>query len=375
MTESMQNEPLKKRRFPVATLVTVLVLAGVGAFMVLGKAPEANADAKNAADAKVEKKEEEKKAPIPVQIAEVGRGKVSSYLSATANLVPENEVRVVAEWEGRLSKLNIEEGQFISKGQVLAELVRGDAEILQAKAKVRAENAKAALERAERLKAQDLISAESLEKLTMESRVADQEMAEAQWRIDKTYIRSPFSGVVTMRSVQPGQHIRPGDELCVVADFDPLIARIFLPEKDVLNLQPGREVRIALRADDAVSFRGRIQQISPVVDTGTGTVKVTVEAVEPPSQVRPGAFVRVDIVKNAKEGALLVPREAVVRELQNTYVFVAQDGVAHKKAVTLGLEENGKVEVTGIQMGEQVVISGQGGLKDGTAVKLLPKVS
>lgn len=373
MTEQMSDMPVKKR-FPVAYLVAVLVLVGGVGYAMVAKAPSANADAK-AADAKVEKKDEEKKVPIPVETVEVSKGTVSSYLSATANLVPENEVRVVAEWEGRLSKLNIEEGQMITKGQILAELVRGDAEILQAKAKVRAENAKAGLDRAEKLRSQDLISTESLEKLTMESRVADQELAEAAWRLDKTYIRSPFTGVVTMRSVQPGQHIRPGDELCVVADFDPLIARIYLPEKDVLALQEGREVRMALRADDSVIFRGRIQQISPVVDTGTGTVKVTVEAVHPPSQVRPGAFVRVDIVKNAKEGALLVPREAVVRELQSTYVFVALDGVAHKKAVTLGLEENGRVEISGIAMGEQVVISGQGGLKDGTAVKLLTKTS
>lgn len=374
MTEVMQEATSKKKRFSAASVVAVLVLVGGVGAAIVGYSPQANADAKAATEAKDEK-DKEKKLPIPVQIAQVSRGDVSSYLTATANLVPENEVRVVAEWEGRLAKLNIEEGQHITKGQILAELVRGDAEILQAKSRVRAENARSGLNRAERLKAQDLISAEDFDKMTMESRVADQELKEADWRYEKTFIRSPFTGIVTARAVQPGQHIRPGDELCMVADFDPLIARIYLPEKDVLQLAPGRIVRMALRAAEDITFEGRIQQISPVVDTGTGTVKVTVEAVKPPPQVRPGAFIRVDIIKDAKVGALLVPREAVVRELQTTYVFVAQDGVAHKRQISVGLEEDGRVEVTGVALGDQVVISGQGGLKEGTAVKLLEKAS
>ncbi len=117
--------------------------------------------------------------------------------------------------------------------------------------------------------------------------MADQELAEAQWRLEKTYIRSPFCGVITGRSVQPGQHIRPGDELFVVADFDPLVARIYMPEKDVLELSEGRMVRLALRADEKIRFDGKIRQISPVVDTATGTVKVTVEVVGAPKEVGP----------------------------------------------------------------------------------------
>ena len=66
----------------------------------------------------------------------------------------------------------------------------------------------------------------------------------------------------------------------------------------------------------------------------------------------------------------MLPREAVVRELQKAYVFVADAGVATKRQVTLGLEENGHVEVTsGIKAGEEVIVAGQGGLKDGTAVE------
>ncbi len=373
MTEDTQiaDNPtanLRRKRIPALPVMAVLILAAGATIFALAGAPDASAAAKK--DTETADKPAEK-APIPVETAAVERGDVSSYLTSTANLVPENEVRVISEWEGRLAKLNVEEGQQIVKGQILGELMRGDAEILQAKAKVRAENAKVGLDRAERLKAQELISSEAFDKVQMESRVADQELAEAQWRLEKTYIRSPFSGMITARSVQHGQHIRPGDELFVVADFDPLVARIYMPEKDVLDLSEGRSVRLALRADEKVSFAGRISQISPVVDTATGTVKVTVEVVGAPKEVRPGAFIRVDIVKDTKTGALLVPREAVVRELQSTFVYLAENGVAHKKAIKVGLEENGKVEVEGLAAGDRVVIAGHGGLKDGALVKQL----
>jgi membrane fusion protein (multidrug efflux system) len=367
MSEGTEITAVRKKRIPALPVVAVLVVVAAIVAFVFAGAPTASADAK-----KEESKDKAaEKVPIPVETAAVELGKISSYLSSTANLVPENEVRVISEWEGRLSRLNVEEGQAISKGQILGELVRGDAEIMKAKAKVRAENAKVGLDRADRLKAQELISNEAYDKVQMESRVADQELAEADWRLEKTYIRSPFSGVITGRTVQPGQHIRPGDELFVVADFDPLVARIYMPEKDVLALEEGRPVRLALRADEKVHFDGRIRQISPVVDTATGTVKVTVEVVHAPKEVRPGAFIRVDIVKDTKVGALLVPREAVVRELQSTFVFLAENGVAHKKPVSLGLEENGKVEVQGLAAGDRVVVAGQGGLKDGATIKLL----
>ncbi len=316
----------------------------------------------------------DEKAPIPVEAAAIETGHISSYISATANLVPESEVRILAEWEGRLDKLNVEEGDRIVKGQVLAELARRDGEIALNKAKVKSSTSRLAFERAERLKAQELISPEEFDRSALDHEIASQELAEAEWRFEKTLIRSPFTGRVTERMVQPGQHVRPGDELFTVADFDPLISRIYLPERDVLTLDEGRAVRIGLRADSRIAFEGRIRRISPVVDTATGTVKVTIEARSVPAKVRPGAFVRIDVVRDQVADAVLMPREAVVRELQSAYVFVAKDGVAEKRSVTLGLEEDDYIQATsGVAAGEQIIVAGQGGLKDGSTVKLIPE--
>ncbi len=318
--------------------------------------------------------EKEKDAAIPVSVSEIKTGTVSAYISATANLVAEHEVKILAEAEGRVERLEVEEGDTVGREALLAGLVRDDAEIAVQKAEFRATTARSAFERAGRMAEQEMISPEDFDNITRDHRVAEQELAEAKWKLERTEVRAPFSGKITARMITLGQHVRPGDELFTVTDFDPLIARIFLPEKDVIGLSMERDVRISLKADDSVTFLGRIRQISPVVDTATGTVKVTIEASNPPRQVRPGGFVTVDIIKETRPGVVVLPREAVIRELQRAHVFVVKDEkTAEKRTVDLGLEEGERIQIlSGVEAGEKVIVAGQGSLKNGSKVKIIP---
>lgn len=367
----------RRPRIVIPTVIVLLVLIGAAAFVVMNKRKAFAAAATGAAGSVAangdKSKDGKEKTPIPVSTAKVTVAPVSSYVSATANLVAEHEVKIVAETDGRIAQLLVDEGQFVRSGQPLAILVRDDAQIALVKSRVRANNARTAYKRAKDMMDKELLSQGDYDKTSMEKDVAEQELAEAEWRLGKTTIRAPFEGRLTDRVVNQGQHLRPGDTLFTVTDFDPIIARIYLPEKDVLALNPGSNVRIRMKASDDVSFRGRIRQISPVVDPATGTVKITVEAVNPPAFVRPGAFVNVDILRETRQGAIVLPREAIVRELRDAHVFIAGTGnIAKKRAVTLGLEEGGLVQIlSGVQPGETVVTAGQGGLKDGSLIKIL----
>jgi RND family efflux transporter MFP subunit len=371
-----------RTRFRILSLVAVLAIATGTVLWVSAQSTEDTSDSEAAEQTSTEaveevaeneaETEEDEEIAVPVEVAEVTTGAITSYISATANLVAEDQVKVLSEAEGRVERLLVEEGDLVSKGQVLAVLVQDEAKIALSKVELKASNASAALERAKGTHEQGLISAEAYDKLKMDYDVARQEVAEAEWLLAKTVIRAPFSARVTERFITQGQHLRPGDELFTVADYDPLVARIYLPESDVLELEEGREVRIALAANTKVSFTGRIRQIAPVVDTATGTVKVTVEAVKPPSGVRPGAFVSIGIVRERHPSALLLPRESVIRELRAAHVFVSEDGTAVKKAVELGLEEGDLVEVlSGVAEGDNVVVAGQGALDDGQKIKTL----
>jgi RND family efflux transporter MFP subunit len=371
-----------RTRFRIISLVAVLAIATGTVLWVSAQSTEDASESEAAEQTSTEateqeaendaETEEDEEVAVPVEVAEVTTGAITSYISATANLVAEDQVKVLSEAEGRVERLLVEEGDLVSKGQVLAVLVQDEAKIALSKVELKASNANAALERAKGTHDQGLISAEAYDKLQMEYEVARQEVAEAEWLLAKTVIRSPFSARVTERFITQGQHLRPGDELFTVADYDPLVARIYLPESDVIELEEGRKVRIALAANAELNFTGRIRQIAPVVDTATGTVKVTVEAVKPPTGVRPGAFVSIGIVREQHPAALLLPRESVIRELRAAHVFVSEAGTAIKKAVELGLEEGDLVEViSGVAEGDNVVVAGQGALDDGQKIKTL----
>ena len=343
-----------KKRFRIISLVAMLVIVASAVIWVSAQTTDEATEGETAEQSSTEavdgaendaEPEEDEELPVPVEVAEVTTGTISSYISATANLVAEDQVKVLSEAEGRIERLDVEEGDRVKKGQVLAVLVQDEARIAKSKVELKAANADAALERARNSFEQGLISSEAFDKLIMDQKLARQEVAEAEWQLAKTVIRAPFTGRITERFITLGQHLRPGDELFTVADYDPLVARIYLPERDVIELEEGREVRITAAAETQLSFIGRIRQIAPVVDTATGTVKVTVEAVQPPSGVRPGAFVSIDIVRERHATALLLPRESVIRELRTAHVFVTDEDVAVKKAVTLGIEEGDVVEV------------------------------
>ncbi len=317
-----------------------------------------------------EKKDE--KSPVPVEVTEARIDEISSYITATANLTAENEVQVLSESEGLVSRYNFQEGDRVSRGAVLATLVGDEQQIILDKTRARAENARAAHARAQELWSAELISKTEFDKTAMERRVTDQELAEAEYRLSKTVIRAPISGVVSLRQVQLGQHLRPGDQIYTITDFDPLIADIFLPEKEAMLLTQGREVKLVPKADPSLSFPGRIRMVSPVVDRQTGTVKVTVETSGVPEAVRPGSFVQVNIVKQTRNGSVLVPRESVIRELSSAHLFIVRDGKALRREVKLGIEEGDLVEVLeGVKPGDQVIVAGQGGLKDDASIKVL----
>jgi RND family efflux transporter MFP subunit len=352
-----------------AVVFTSAVALGLRSMGVFG--PD-KAEASTAPDAAKDKeKEKDKQEPPTVAVKLVEVGPISAYALATANLVPEDEVKVVAEAEGKVMALNVEEGDRVVKGATLVQIDPTDASLAVRRAELAVRNAQTSLSRAEAMASERLISPQDLDKARHDRDLAGQELAEARQRLAKTRVSAPFAGRITVRRVLPGQMVKPGDDLFTLADFEPLVARVFLPEREVLGVKSGQGARLALRSHEETRFDGRVRQVSPVVDTASGTVKVTVDAVNPPDHVRPGAFVTVELLRETRPRALLVPRAAVVRELQESFVYVAEGNVARRRTVRLGLEEGDRLEVVGgLKAGDQVVVSGQGGLKDQAPISI-----
>jgi membrane fusion protein (multidrug efflux system) len=360
-------------------VLLAVCLAAAGCSGDDAQAREAGAVADQADKDKKEGDEDgEKKAPeaVPVELVTLSRGAIEAVLRYTTHLEAEEEVAVLAQAARQVRQLLVEEGQRVGKGQVLLRLQ--DEEQRTALAKVEGQLAKARREheRQKKLFANQLIAEQAFNESTYELEQLELAHDEAQRALSYTQVRAPIAGTVTRRLVGVGDHISVNQHLFDIVDFESIVARIHVPEKELGRLAVGQAVRIVAPAlGPAEPFAGRVERLSPVVDPQTGTIKVTVEV---PQQegLRPGMYVDVALVTAVHSDALLVPKKALVYDADQVFVFRLKPDGKHVQRLRLvpRLEDRANVEPAGgLAPGDRVVVAGQAGLKDGALVRLAGK--
>ncbi len=344
-----------------------LLLALVLGLTVLGMQGCYSSDSK----ADIAKKKDETPA-IPVETALVKRGDVDASYTATTTLEAQDEAVVVAKTDGVIKKIYVEEGQHVNAGDVLAKL--DDEKLLYQLegAKANLDKKQHEFERNKELYAKHLISSNAYETSKFELAALKSDYDLAKLSVDYTAIRAPISGVVSKRFIKPGNMLTQNQQTFVITDFDPLLATLHVPERELSKLKDGQPALLSTDALPGQRFTGSIDRISPVVDPATGTFKVTVAMRDPSHRLKPGMFGRVNIVYDTRHDALLVPRSAVITEDTESNVFVIDKGVAHRTPVDVGYTDGGAVQIVdGLKEGESVVTVGQTSLKDGAKVQIV----
>jgi len=317
-------------------------------------------------------KEEGKIEKRPVRIVQVEEGSITRTLRVGATLERENTVSIFSKIGGLIEEIRAEEGDSLRAGRILAVVSRDEAALRLEEATLLEAKAKREFTRAGELLGEGLVSDEEYDRIKGEADLASNGRRLAELTLSYCEIRAPFDGIVVQRHVKQGQTISIADPLFVLCDAGPLIAEAYLPERDALELEPGDPVRIESGSKESTPFRGRIRRISPIVDATTGTVKITIETLDPPNQVRPGSFVNVAIDAEARHGVLLIPKKSVIMEGGERHVFITEGETARKRTIEIGLEEATMVEiVSGLKDGETVVIEGQGRLRDDIEIEII----
>jgi membrane fusion protein, multidrug efflux system len=318
-----------------------------------------------------EEKEEQKETPVPVEVVSLARGDIESILRSTTNLEAEHDVQVFSQAARLVTDLLVEEGDRVKRNQVLLRLQ--DDEQRSALAKVKSQYDKEAreYERQERLFEQDLIAEEIFNNATYELDQLRISMVDAERELGYTEVRAPIAGTITNRLVNIGDQITVGQRLFDMVDFDSIVARIYVPEKELARLRTGQSARLATQADKDFPYSGSVDRISPVVDPQTGTVKVTV-ALDGDQGLRPGMYVEVVLVTDTHSEALLVPKRSLVYDKDQTFVYkLGEERRVSRVPVQARLSDKEFVEPEGgLMEGDQIVIAGQAGLKDGSLVRL-----
>ena len=234
------------------------------------------------------------------------------------------------------------------------------------------------LARDQELKERGVVSEQVLERSKAELERLQIAKRDARRSLGYTTVRSPISGIVTVRHIKYGDLVAPNQPLFQITDFNSLIAEVFVPEKDIARVRLGASARLqALGAKDVETLpEGVVQRIAPIVDPRSGTVKVTLDLPDTRG-LRPGMFVDVHIVVASEDNALLIPRRALIYENDQPYVFrVNSENRAKRVRVHIAIEDNDFVKPRdGFETGQQVVIAGQVGLKDGAHVESIDKTN
>jgi RND family efflux transporter MFP subunit len=361
--------------------------------------------------------------PLTVAVAKVGRADLANDLILTAEFEPFQEVDVMAKVSGFIKEINVDIGDRVREGQLLAtlEIPEMQDDLARASAAIDEANAELATARDELQRAQSshdmahlsysrvldvskkepgLVPQQDVDEAHSRDLVAEAQVSAAKSRIAEcqerirvsqaerarvktlyqySVIAAPFTGVITKRYANSGSLIQAGTSsqaMPVVRISENGLLRLDLPvpESAVPLVHLGGTVNVHVSALNR-SFPGRIARFADKVDEGTRTMKTEVDVPNPSLVLVPGMYAEVKLITAARRNVLTVPIEAVDGAGDLTRVFtVAPAGEIHIVPVSLGIQTAREVEIHSgdLKDGDDVVVGPRSGLKEGAKVR--PKV-
>lgn len=323
-------------------------------------------------DGATDDEDEDESPPIPVETSLPVRGDVFAVYSGTAPIEAFAQADVIAKVAGEVRKILVEEGDDVERGQILARLDGDRLRLELNESRARLRKLQRDFERNRDLKEKGLISEGDFENIQYELEALQASYNLASLELDYTQIRAPISGVVSERYIKIGNTIKVDEPVFRVTSFEPLVAYLHIPEREYRQISPGQPVQIDIDALEGAPIFADVTRVSPVVDSDTGTFKITIEINDAERRIKPGMFGRMSVVYDKHENALQIPRSAIVEEIGSTSVFVVEDSIAIRRPVQTGFGGGGMVEITdGLDDGDYVVTVGQVGLKPDAKVTVI----
>jgi cobalt-zinc-cadmium efflux system membrane fusion protein len=406
---SAEAPPPVQRKFSsllviVAVAITVIVLGAVKAILLYrstqpsGSVEAASATELNKPDSGSLRIDQSQMKNIKLETVSMQTFRAEK--TATGKIAFNEEVvtPVFSPFTGRIVRLIAKPGDVIKRGSPLFEidtpdLVQAETDLLTAittvaKAKTTLELAKRTEDRQHRLYLNKAVSLKDWEQAEADVKHAENDLRSAEAalasardrlrvfgksdaeiaaiekdrKIDRiTKVLSPISGTITSRKVGPGQYVKPdsSDPLFTIANLSTMWMLANVYESDVPLIKVGQPVEVRVLAYPNEVFKARISYISPAVDPATHRVAVRCVVENHGQKLKPDMFASFRIITNSEVQSLAVPTSAIVREGEKTSVWVKQGEHFVRREVTVGLEQNGYVQIlSGLQAGEKIVSEG-----------------
>jgi membrane fusion protein (multidrug efflux system) len=300
-------------------------------------------------------------------------------VSAIGTVEAVNGVVVSADLPGVVSAIEFESGRAVAKGDVLVRLDSSQEEAQLAAAEAKLDLAKADLARYEGLMATGIVPRSAYDQAIAQARQAEASTKEIRATIARKVIRAPFSGVLGIRQVNLGQYLEAGKPIVPLQALQPIHVNVSVPQQELGRVRTGAEVRVV---DDFSpdTHEGKVTAIDSMVDEATRNVRVQATLDNSKQHLKPGMFVKAQIVVGTGDAVVAVPASAISYAPFGDSIFIIEEmkGPDGKKFrgvrqqfVKLGPARGDQVAiVSGLKAGEEVVTSGVFKLRNGAAVQV-----
>lgn len=267
----------------------------------------------------------------------------------------------------RIQKINVEIGDFVSQGQILAEMDKVQLE----QAELKLKNDEAELARVRQLLDEGGISQSDFDQLQLAFNVSKSSFKNLQ---DNTVLRSPISGVVSARNYDKGDMYTMGQPIFTVQQITPVKILVGISESDYTRVKKGDKATVNADALPGKEFQGTIVRLYPTMDAATHTFMAEVQVRNEKRELRPGMYARVK-VNFGSSNSITVEDAAVVKQQgsgqRSVFVLDEETSTVSVRNVELGRHFDGKYEIlSGLEEDEKVVVKGQAVLKAGQKVEV-----
>lgn len=317
------------------------------------------------ADGKAARRE----APL-VRAAAVQEARFVERIEAVGTARANEQVTLAAPVTERVVRLNFDDGDFITRGQIVAVLAAGQENAQLAEAGAREREAKQQLDRLSALRARGFATKAALDAQTALAAQAGAQAAEARASIGDRVIRAPFSGWVSLRNISAGAVVSAGTEIAQISDISKIKLDFAVPETLLARVKAGQAINAVASAWPDQPFTGTIDSVDPVLNAETRAA--TVRAILPngDKRLKPGMLLTVTIEAAARQSPA-VPELAIVGEGDQSFVFVVEKDAAKRVPVRTGVRQDGMVEIlSGLAPGQRVITEGVVKVTDGAKVRL-----
>lgn len=318
--------------------------------------------------------EEEKETDnrIQVRVSEASSRTVANNLEFTGVVQPFEEAHIAPAVPARINRILVDVGDHVTKGQLLVEM--DNTQLFQAQ--VQLDNLAKELARLDTLLQAGAVTQQSYDQLKTQYQVAKSNINNLSTH---TQVRSTLNGVVTARYFSEGEMFTgtpsPAGKPAIVSinQVRPVKVIIGVSERYLPEVTKGQEAEVTTEVFSDRVFSGKVNRIYPTIDRATGTFRVEVVIDNQDESLRPGMFARVALSLESHE-ALLVPALAVLKQAGSNerFVFVVEDNTAQRLTVQPGRKFDDSVEIlSGLDSGQQLVVTGQHNLIQGSEVEVV----